>query len=132
MKTGKLRFAVMLAPLVLFVLLTFDLPVLTMLGWSFSNPTPTVRHYLYLFETPVYLKGIGKTLRIASLTTISCIILFLFGAEFTIPKLMFNRLEIQIDPTVTAVATLLILFTVASLGCVALLTRRSGLLLSRF
>ncbi|WP_155936675.1 ABC transporter permease [Mesorhizobium ciceri] len=58
--------------------------------------------------------------------------LFLFGTEFTIPKLMFNRLELQIDPTVTAVATLLILFTVASLGCVALLTRRSGLLLSRF
>ncbi|WP_032901368.1 ABC transporter permease [Mesorhizobium ciceri] len=75
MKTVKLRFAVMLAPLVLFVLLTFDLPVLTMLGWSFSNPTPTVRHYLYVFETPVYLKVIGKTLRIASLTTISCVIL---------------------------------------------------------
>ncbi|PBB89680.1 ABC transporter permease [Mesorhizobium sp. WSM3864] len=57
---------------------------------------------------------------------------FLFGSNFTIPKLMFNKLELQIDPTITAVATLLILLTVISLGCVALLTRRSGLLLRRF
>lgn len=58
--------------------------------------------------------------------------IFLFGTNSTIPKLMFNRLELQVDPTITAIATLLILFTVVALGCVALLTRHSGLLLRRF
>jgi ABC-type spermidine/putrescine transport system permease subunit II len=57
--------------------------------------------------------------------------LFLFGTRFTVPKQMINRLELQIDPTITAVATLLILFTLAALACVAFLTRRSGLLLRR-
>ncbi|MDX8463307.1 ABC transporter permease [Mesorhizobium humile] len=74
-RTGELRFAVMLAPLLLFMVLAFDVPVLTMLEWSFSNPTPTTRHYVYLVETPVYLRVIANTLRIASMTTLACIFL---------------------------------------------------------
>ncbi|WP_031251493.1 ABC transporter permease [Mesorhizobium sp. LSHC412B00] len=75
MKNGELRFAVMAAPLLLFMVLAFNLPVLTMLGWSFTNPTPTAQHYLYLLETPVYLRVIGNTMRIAAMTTLGCIIL---------------------------------------------------------
>jgi ABC-type spermidine/putrescine transport system permease subunit II len=52
--------------------------------------------------------------------------LFLFGNRETIPKRMFTRLELQIDPTITAIATMLIVFSVAALAAVYLLTRRGG------
>jgi ABC-type spermidine/putrescine transport system permease subunit II len=52
--------------------------------------------------------------------------LFLFGNRETIPKRMFTRLELQIDPTITAIATMLIVFSVAALSVVYLLTRRGG------
>jgi len=51
--------------------------------------------------------------------------LFLFGNNDTIPKRMITRLELQIDPTITAIATMLIVFSVASLAVVYLLTRRN-------
>src|SRR5689334_7016430 len=34
--------------------------------------------------------------------------LFLFGNKYTVPKQMFTRLELKVDPTITVVATLLI------------------------
>jgi putative spermidine/putrescine transport system permease protein len=51
--------------------------------------------------------------------------LFLFGNKETIPKRMITRLELQIDPTITAIATMLIFFSVVSLAVVYLLTRRN-------
>ena len=51
--------------------------------------------------------------------------LFLFGNQETIPKRMITRLELQIDPTITAIATMLIFFSVVSLAVVYLLTRRN-------
>jgi len=51
--------------------------------------------------------------------------LFLFGNQETIPKRMITRLELQIDPTITAIATMLIFFSVVSLAVVWLLTRRN-------
>jgi ABC-type spermidine/putrescine transport system permease subunit II len=51
--------------------------------------------------------------------------LFLFGNNETIPKRMITRLELRIDPTITAIATMLILFSVVSLAIVYLLTRRN-------
>jgi len=47
--------------------------------------------------------------------------LFLFGNRYTIPKQMFVRLELQIDPTITAVATILIVFSVVTLAALAVL-----------
>jgi putative spermidine/putrescine transport system permease protein len=47
--------------------------------------------------------------------------LFLFGNRYTIPKQMFVRLELQIDPTITAVATMLIVFSVVTLAVLTLL-----------
>jgi ABC-type spermidine/putrescine transport system permease subunit II len=48
--------------------------------------------------------------------------LFLFGNKHTIPKQMFVRLELQIDPTITAIATMLIAFSVAALVAAVLLS----------
>jgi len=48
---------------------------------------------------------------------------FIAGTYETIPKRMFNELILEINPTITAVATLLIAFTVLALGVVGLLVR---------
>jgi ABC-type spermidine/putrescine transport system permease subunit II len=49
--------------------------------------------------------------------------LFLFGNNYTIPKQMFVRLELQIDPTITAIATMLIAFSMLTLAVVVLLAQ---------
>jgi putative spermidine/putrescine transport system permease protein len=63
------------APLLLFMLAGFTGPVLLMLGWSLTNPTPTPRHYAYLQATPVYLRVLANTLRNALVTTAACVAL---------------------------------------------------------
>ena len=47
--------------------------------------------------------------------------LFLFGNRYTIPKQMFVKLELQIDPTITAVATMLVVFSVVTLAALVAL-----------
>lgn len=54
--------------------------------------------------------------------------LFLAGAYDTIPKRMFNELILQVNPTITAIATLLIALSVATIGLVVWLMRRAGVL----
>jgi ABC-type spermidine/putrescine transport system permease subunit II len=53
---------------------------------------------------------------------------FVGGLYFTIPKKMFNELILQINPTITAIATILIAFSIVTIALVALLMRRAGLL----
>jgi ABC-type spermidine/putrescine transport system permease subunit II len=54
--------------------------------------------------------------------------LFLAGAYDTIPKRMFNELILQVNPTITAIATLLIALSVITIGLVAWLMQRAGVL----
>jgi ABC-type spermidine/putrescine transport system permease subunit II len=54
--------------------------------------------------------------------------LFLAGAYDTIPKRMFNELILQVHPTITAIATLLIALSVITIGLVAWLMQRAGVL----
>lgn len=54
--------------------------------------------------------------------------LFLAGAYDTIPKRMFNELILQVNPTITAIATLLIALSVVTIGIVAWLMQRAGVL----
>ena len=54
--------------------------------------------------------------------------LFLAGAYDTIPKRMFNELILQVNPTITAIATLLIALSVVTIGLVAWLMQRAGML----
>lgn len=56
---------------------------------------------------------------------------FVGGLYFTIPKKMFNELTLQINPTITAIATLLIVLSIVTIGLVAFLMRRAGLLTPR-
>lgn len=54
--------------------------------------------------------------------------LFVSGTYVTIPKKMFNELVMRINPTITAVATLMIFFSILSVALVAFLTRGSFVL----
>ena len=54
--------------------------------------------------------------------------IFLAGAHETIPKRMFNELVLQVNPTITAIATLLIGISVVTVLAVTTLARRAGLL----
>lgn len=57
---------------------------------------------------------------------------FVGGRYFTIPKKMFNELILAINPTITAIATILIGLSVVTLAIVMVLMRRAGLLAARF
>jgi ABC-type spermidine/putrescine transport system permease subunit II len=51
---------------------------------------------------------------------------FIAGRYETVPKKMFNELILEVNPTITAVATLLIAFTVLALAAVAVILGRAG------
>lgn len=63
------------APLVLFMVLAFDLPIVLMLGWSIGAPPDVLAHYAQIVERPVYLKVLGNTFRIALIATAVCALL---------------------------------------------------------
>lgn len=53
--------------------------------------------------------------------------LFVSGTHLTIPKRMFNQLVLQINPTITAIATILIVSSLVAVTLAAWLNRGSGL-----
>jgi len=53
---------------------------------------------------------------------------FVAGTWETIPKRMFSELILEVNPVITAVATLLIGFSLVSMGAIAVLMHRAGLL----
>ncbi len=62
-------------PLLALMLAVFILPVFLMLARSVTEPEWTLAHYRSLIETPVYLRVLLRTLRIAVITTIACAVL---------------------------------------------------------
>lgn len=58
--------------------------------------------------------------------------LFISGSHLTIPKRMFAELMLQVNPTVTAVATLLIAFNLLALALLLVFGRRAGLFNKEF
>ena len=54
--------------------------------------------------------------------------IFLAGVYETIPKRMFNELVLQVNPTITAIATLLIGVSTLTVAAIALLMRRTDVL----
>jgi putative spermidine/putrescine transport system permease protein len=63
------------APLLLFMLLAFNLPLILMLSWSIAAPPDVLAHYGQMFERSVYLKVLGNTFRIALIATSVCAVL---------------------------------------------------------
>jgi putative spermidine/putrescine transport system permease protein len=54
------------------------------------------------------------------------ITIFISGTHLTIPKRMFAELALQVNPTITAVATLLVLCNLIALAALLLVSRRGG------
>jgi putative spermidine/putrescine transport system permease protein len=67
--------AAYVAPLFLFMLLVFNLPIALMLSWSVAAPPDMLAHYGQIFERAVYLKVLGNTFRIALIATAVCVTL---------------------------------------------------------
>lgn len=55
--------------------------------------------------------------------------LFVAGVYQTVPKRMFNELVLQVNPTITAIATILIAISVVAMAAIGLITARRGGLL---
>jgi putative spermidine/putrescine transport system permease protein len=64
--------AAYVAPLLLFMLVAFNLPIALMLSWSVGAPPEVLAHYGQIFERAVYLKVLGNTFRIALIATAVC------------------------------------------------------------
>ncbi len=62
-------------PLLLLMLAVFILPIGLMLARSVTQPEWTLEHYQDLLESSVYIRVLGRTLRIAVTTTIACALL---------------------------------------------------------
>lgn len=62
-------------PLLLLMLAVFILPIGLMLARSVTQPEWTIEHYQNLLETSVYIRVLGRTLRIAVITTAACAVL---------------------------------------------------------
>jgi ABC-type spermidine/putrescine transport system permease subunit I len=62
-------------PLLLLMLVVFVLPIALMLARSVTEPEPTLEHYRSLIESTVYLRVLGRTLRVAVITTAACVAL---------------------------------------------------------
>jgi putative spermidine/putrescine transport system permease protein len=67
--------AVYIAPLFLFMLLAFNLPIALMLSWSVAAPPDVLVYYGQIFERAVYLKVLGNTFRIAIVAAAVCVVL---------------------------------------------------------
>ena len=87
---------------------------------------------LYAFRKvtlPIILPGVISGALFAFVTSWDEVVVVLFLAspeQRTLPRQMFSGIREQISPTITAVATLLLVFSIILLTTVELLRRRSG------
>jgi putative spermidine/putrescine transport system permease protein len=105
-------------------LIGFD-HTLTRAGASLGAPPPRVFFKVVL---PLILPGVISGALFAFVTSFDEVVVVLFLAspeQRTLPKQMFSGIREQISPTITAVATMLIIFSIILLTSVELLRRRS-------
>ena len=69
------RYASLLSPAVLFLLLLFVIPIGGLLIRSVYDGGFTLRHYRQIVDQPVYLTVIGLTFRMVTVVTILCLVL---------------------------------------------------------
>lgn len=62
-------------PLLVVMVLAFNLPIAMMLSWSIGEAGAPFEYYTQIVERPVYLKVLGNTFRIALIATVVCAIL---------------------------------------------------------
>lgn len=65
----------LIVPLVVFLLVVFVAPLVTILSRSFTDPTSGLDNYRDFFSSPVYLDVLGNTFRISGLVTLVTLLL---------------------------------------------------------
>src|SRR3546814_16172140 len=58
-------------PLLLVMLFAFNLPIVLMLGRSLEGTDLSFEHYQKLIETPIYLRVLANTFKIAAIATVT-------------------------------------------------------------
>jgi ABC-type spermidine/putrescine transport system permease subunit I len=71
---GSADGAVFVLPLLLVMVVAFNVPILMMLAWSI-DPADPLAYYAQIIERPVYAKVLGNTFRIALIATVVCVVL---------------------------------------------------------
>lgn len=62
-------------PLLILMVLAFNIPLLAMLARSFGTGTFTLEHYESLLRVPVYMKVVGNTFYVAAIASLCCALL---------------------------------------------------------
>ena len=105
-------------------LVSFD-HSLTHAAASLGAPPPTIFRRIIL---PLILPGVISGALFAFVTSFDEVVVVLFIASFdqhTIPLQMWNGIREQISPTILAVATILVFFSIVLLTTIELLRRRA-------
>ena len=94
-------------------------------AFSLGAPTSTMFRRILL---PNLLPSVFAAWIFALIASFDEVIIthFIAGRYDTVPKRMFNELVLQVNPTITAIATLLIVLSVIAVGIIVLLLRRGG------
>ncbi len=98
---------------------------LTRAAASLGAPPPTIFHRVIM---PLILPGIISGALFAFVTSFDEVVVVLFVASYdqhTIPLQMWNGIREQISPTILAVATILVAFSIILLTTIEFLRRRS-------
>jgi ABC-type spermidine/putrescine transport system permease subunit II len=103
---------------------SFD-PRIEQVAYSLGASTPTMFRRVLL---PNLMPSVYASWIFAFITSFDEVIIthFIAGRHDTVPKRMFNELVLQVNPTITAIATLLIAVSALAIGLIALLLRRGG------
>ncbi|MCC7273025.1 MAG: ABC transporter permease [Alphaproteobacteria bacterium] len=64
--------AIYVVPLLVLMLVAFDVPIVLMLAQSVLSPHPTVAHWAELADSPIYLRVLGNTFQVATITAVVC------------------------------------------------------------
>jgi ABC-type spermidine/putrescine transport system permease subunit I len=74
-KSRSLKHLLLVVPVLLVLLILYLLPILRLFYSSFFDPTFTLKHYFYFFQSDLYLKILMRTFQMALLVTAISLIL---------------------------------------------------------
>jgi putative spermidine/putrescine transport system permease protein len=103
---------------------SFD-PRIEQVAYSLGASTPTMFRRVLL---PNLVPSVFAAWIFAFITSFDEVIVthFIAGRYDTVPKRMFNELVLQVNPTITAIATLLVALSAAAIALIVWLLRRGG------
>jgi len=74
-RLSRLTSAVLLTPFLVLLAIAFLVPLGVLLHESLFVPAPTVQHYARVFDDPVYVRVLWRTVRISAIVTLATLVL---------------------------------------------------------